>query len=101
MLLISNVAHEDTDLAVVDFAPMATPLAFDPDRMDTPLGETARIEGEDAIGLAQAMHHLMYQHLTQWSMIPWCGADEGLDDLSLDIDARGNGLGIVAGEVRP
>jgi hypothetical protein len=30
MLLISNVAHEDTDLAVVDFAPMATPLAFDP-----------------------------------------------------------------------
>jgi hypothetical protein len=55
MLLISNVAHEDTDLTVVDFAPMATPLAFDPDRMDTPLGETARIEGDDAIGLAQSM----------------------------------------------
>ena len=33
-------------------------------------------------------------------MIPWCGADEGLDDLSLDIDERDNVLGIFAGEVR-
>src|SRR6516162_2709159 len=65
MLLFSNVAHEDTDLAVVDFAPMPTPLAFDPDGMGTALGETARIEGDDAIGLAQAMHHLRYQHLNQ------------------------------------
>src|SRR5215831_15491190 len=79
---------------------MPTPLAFDPDRMGTALGETARIEGDDAIGLAQAMHHLRDQHLKQGSMIPWCGADEGLDDLSLDIDKSGNVLGIVAGEVR-
>src|SRR5262249_59771508 len=88
MLLISNVAHEDTALAVVDVAPMATPLAFDPDRMDPPLGETARIEGDDAIGLAQAMHHLRDQHLKQWSMIPWGGADEGLDDLSRSISTK-------------
>src|ERR687887_2185185 len=100
MLIIRDIAHEDADLAVVDFAPMATPLAFDPDRMDTALGETARIEGDEAIGLAQAMHHLRHQHLNQGSMIPWCGADEGLDDLSLDIDERGNVLGIFAGEVR-
>src|SRR5215468_7263718 len=33
-------------------------------------------------------------------MIPWGGADEGLDDLALDIDERGNVLGIFAGEVR-
>jgi hypothetical protein len=51
MLIITNVAHEDTDLAVVDFAPMPTPLAFDPDRMGAALGETTRIEGDNAIGL--------------------------------------------------
>ena len=68
--------------------------------MDTPLGETAWIEGEDAIGLAQAMHHVRYQHLNQWSMIPWCGADECLEDLSLEIYKSGNVLGIFAGEVR-
>jgi hypothetical protein len=31
-------------------------LAFDPDRMGAALGETTRIEGEDAIGLAQSVH---------------------------------------------
>ena len=49
MLLISNVAHEDADLTVVDFAPMPTPLAFDADRMGAALGETARIEGDNAM----------------------------------------------------
>src|SRR5215831_7323335 len=52
MLIISNIAHEDADLAVVDFAPVATPLAFDPDRVRAALGETARIEGDDAIGMS-------------------------------------------------
>ena len=51
MLIIRDIAHEDADLAVVDFAPMPTPLAFDPDRMGAALGETARIEGDNAIGL--------------------------------------------------
>ena len=51
MLLISNVAHEDADLTGVDFAPVPTPLAFDADRMGAALGETTRIEGENAIGL--------------------------------------------------
>ena len=30
-------------------------------------------------------------------MIPWCRADEGLDDLSFDIDERGDVLGILPG----
>ena len=85
MVLLRDVAHEDTDLAVVDLAPVATPLPFDPHRMGTPLGETAGIEGNDAIGLAQSAGHLRHQHLDQWSMIPWRGADECLDDLALDL----------------
>jgi hypothetical protein len=44
--------HEDANLAVVDFAPVAAPLAFDPDRVRASLGETARIEGDDAIGMS-------------------------------------------------
>src|SRR5215471_14046227 len=100
MLLISNVAHEDADLTVVDFAPMPTPLAFNADRMGAALGETTRIEGDNTIGLAQAVHHLRHQHLDQRSMIPRGSADEGLDDQSLDIDERGDVLGIFAGEVR-
>src|SRR4029450_281945 len=94
MLIIRNIAHEDANLAVVDFAPMPTPLAFDPDRMGAALGETARIEGDDAIGLAQAMDYLRHQHLDQRAMIPWRGANELLDDLSLDINERGDVLGI-------
>ena len=97
MLISSNVAHEDADLAVVNFAPVATPLAFDPDRMDTPLGETARIEGDDAIGMAQSTGHLRHQHLDQRTMIPWRSADEYLQDLSLNIDESGDVLGIFLG----
>src|SRR5215831_6626768 len=100
MLLSSNVAHKDADLTVVDFASVATPLAFDTDRMDAALGETTRIEGEDAIGLAQSVHHLRHQDLDQRAMIPRGGADEFLNDQALDIDESGDVLGIFVGEVR-
>ena len=98
--MIAAVAHEHADLAVIDFASVPTPLAFDPDRMGAALGETTRIEGDNAIGLAQAMDHLRHQCLDQWAMIPWRGTEEFLHDLSLDIDERGDVLGIFAGEVR-
>src|SRR5262249_57344260 len=100
MLIISNVAHEDADLTVIDFAPGPTPLPVDPDRLGATLGEAARIEGENTIGLAQAMDHLRHQHLDQRTMIPWHRADEGLQDLSLNIDERGDVLGILPGQVR-
>src|SRR5918911_884755 len=86
MLMIADVAHEHADLAVIDFASVPTPLAFDPDRVRAALGETARIEGDDAIGLAQSTGHLRHQYLDQRAMIPWCSTDEFLDDLALDID---------------
>ena len=98
--MIADVAQEHADLAVIDFASVPTPLAFDPDRVRAALGETARIEGDDAIGLAQLMDYLRHQHLDQGTMIPWRGANELLDDLSLDINERGNVLGIFAGQVR-
>jgi hypothetical protein len=39
------------------------------------------------------------QYGDQGAMIPPCGADEILDDLSLHIDKRRNVLGILAGQV--
>ena len=98
--MIADVAQEHADLAGIDFASVPTPLAFDPDRVRAALGETARIEGDDAIGLAQSTGHLRHQHLEQRAMIPWCSTDEFLDDLALDIDEGGDVLGIVPGQVR-
>src|SRR4029450_745822 len=93
MVVFRDIAHKDADLAVIDFAPVPTPLPFDPDRVRAALGETARIEGDDAIGLAQLMDYLRHPHLDQGTMIPWRGANELLDDLALDINERGDVLG--------
>ena len=60
MLVARDVAHEDADLTIVNLASVATPLAFDAHRMRAPFGETARIEGDDAIRLAQAIGHLSH-----------------------------------------
>ena len=86
-------------LAVVDFAAVAAPLALHPDRMRAPLGEAAGIKGDDAIGFPQLLDHLPDQHLDQRAMIPGRGADELLQDQALDIDQRGDVLGILAGQV--
>src|SRR5262249_14088557 len=53
-----DVPHEDADLAVVDFTPVATPLALHPHRMWAPLGKAAGIKGDNAIGFAQPLGHL-------------------------------------------
>jgi len=58
MLLTTDVAHEYTDLAVVDLAPVAAPLPFHPYRMRAPLGKATGIKGDDAIGFAQPIGHL-------------------------------------------
>jgi hypothetical protein len=96
MVVVRDVAHADTDLAVVDLPPVATPLALHPHGVRAALGETAGIEGNDAIGLAQSSGHLANQHLDQRAMIPWRRTDEVLHDLSLDIDQGSDFLGILA-----
>src|SRR5207237_6229015 len=62
MLLISNIAHEDANLAVVDFAPVATPLALHPHRVRAALGETARIEGDDTFATSSLSGHSGVRH---------------------------------------
>ena len=58
MVVARDVAHEDADLAVVDLAPVAAPLALDAHRMRPALGEATRIEGDDTIGFTQLLGHL-------------------------------------------
>ena len=92
----TDISHIDPDLAVVDLPPVPAPLALDPDRVRAALREAAGIKGDDAIGFAQLLDHLPDQHSDQWPMIPGSGANEVLDDLSLDIDEGGDFLGILA-----
>src|SRR5215468_9428210 len=58
MIVARDIAHEDTDLTVVNFAPVATPLALHAHRMCAPLGKAAGIKGDDPIGFAQPRGHL-------------------------------------------
>jgi len=58
MFMLTDVAHEDADLTVVNLAPVATPLPFDAYRVRTTFGKTAGIERDDAIGFAQPLDHL-------------------------------------------
>jgi hypothetical protein len=96
MLVAADVAHKHTDLAGIDFSPVATPLPFDTHRMRAALREAAGIEGQDALGFAQPLDHLSDQHCDQGPVVPERGANEVLDDLSLDIDQGGDFLGILA-----
>jgi len=58
MVVVRDVAHEHADLAVVNLAPVATPLALSAHRMRPALGEATGVEGADAIGFAQPLGHL-------------------------------------------
>src|SRR2546425_6858325 len=58
MVVARDVPHEDADLAVVDLAPVATPLALHSHRMRAALGEAAGIKGDHAIGFTQPIHDL-------------------------------------------
>jgi hypothetical protein len=99
MIVARDVPHEDADLAVVDLAPVATPLALHPDRMRAPLGEAAGIKGNDALGFPQPIDHLPHQHTNQRAMIPGGGADELLQNQALDVNQRCDVLGILAWQV--
>jgi len=86
MVVVTDVAHEHTDLASVDFSSVAAPLPLDAHRVRATFGEAAGIKGDDAIGLTQSIGHLTHPHLDQRSTLPWGGANTCLQDLSLDID---------------
>src|SRR5215831_11244359 len=99
MVVARDILHEHADLAVVDLAPVATPLALHAHRMRSPLREAAGIKGDDAIGFPQLIDHLSNQYREQRAMIPGRGADERLDDQALNIDESSDLLRVLAVQV--
>src|SRR5438552_10531972 len=99
MVVATDIFHKYTHLAVVDLAPVTTPLALHSHRMRAALRETARIEGDDAIGFPQLLDHFSDQHLDQWPVIPGRRANEVLQDEALDMDEGGAIFSILAGQV--
>jgi hypothetical protein len=97
--LTSPIPHVDADLAGVDLASVATPLALAAHWGRAPLGDTTGITGDDAIGGAQPIHHLSNQPPDQRSVLPGDGADELWEDEALDIDQRRHVLSILARQV--
>lgn len=63
MIMATDIAHKDADLAIVDLTPMTTPLALDAYRMRPAFGKAAGIEGDNAIGFPQPLDHLSDQHV--------------------------------------
>ena len=96
VLVARDVAHEHADLAVVNLTSVATPLALDAHRVRAALGETTRIEGDDAIGLTPLLGHFTDEDRPQRLVVPWGNTDKVLDDLSLHIDPGRDGLGVLA-----
>src|SRR4029450_4261313 len=100
MVVARDVAHDHTDLAGIDLAPVAAPLALDAYRMRAAFGETARIEGDDAVGLAQPPGPVTPQPPDPRPVVPGCDTDKVLQDLSLDINPGRDCLGILAWQMR-
>jgi hypothetical protein len=99
MVVARHIPHEDTHLAVINFASVAAPLALHPHRMRAPLREAAGIKGDHTIGLPQLLDYLSNQDLDQRAMIPGGCADELLDDQTLNIDEGGDLPRILAVQV--
>jgi hypothetical protein len=100
-LRATDLAQKDADLALVPLAPMTTPVALDAHRGGASFGNTAGIEGADAIRFAQLLDDWSHPHVHQRALIPGRRAEEGLDAQALDIDSGGKRLGMLAVQRRP
>lgn len=96
-----RVCQEDTDLAVVDLAQSAAPLAVDPTGLRPFLGERAGVDHHNAVGFTQRLAYMIAQLFHHSFVIPLARSDEGLDRLAvqsrLDRD-RFAGLALQAAE---
>ena len=96
-----GVGQEDADLAVVDLAQPAAPLAGDAAGLGPLLGEGAGVDDHDAVGLGEFLADVEPQFGHDGLVVPLARADEELDRLAgqpgLDGD-RLAGLALQAAE---
>src|SRR5262249_46685491 len=89
---LSGVGQEDTDLAVVDLAEPAAPLAGYPPGIGPLLGEGAGIDDHDAIGVRKLLADVLPQLGHDCLVIPLARADEKLDRLAWQAGLNGDRL---------
>ena len=97
----SGVGQEDADLAVVDLAQPAAPLAGDAAGLGPLLGEGAGVDDHDAVGLGQLLADVAPQLGHHGLVVPLAGADEELDRLAGQAGLDGDrlaGLALQAAE---
>ena len=97
-----GVGQEVADLAVVDLAQAAAPLAGHAAGGVPLLGEGRAVQDEDAVGVAQFLGDVAAQFGPDGVVVPAAVADELLQVAALEPGLRGDGLGgltLQAGEL--
>ena len=93
---LGGVGQEDADLAVVDLAQPAAPLAIDAAGLGPLLGEAAGVDDHDAVGVGQFLADVLPQFGHHGLVVPLAGADEELDRLAGQPGLDGDRLGGLA-----
>ena len=99
VFLPGDVSHEDADLAVVDLAEPAAPLAGHADRLGPLLGERRGVEDDHGVGLAEVLADLAGQGGEQRLVVPGDRPDEVLQALPLVVMEVGDRLAGLAREL--
>ena len=99
VVVAADVGEVDADLAVVDLAQAAAPLALDADRSSALLGEGRWVEDEDAVGTAQLLTHLPGQLREPGVVVPGRLADKLLQRLAFLVVEVGDGFDVLVFEV--
>lgn len=94
--LRGHVGQEDAELAVVDLAQAAAPLAGHAAAVAPLLGEAGRVDDDYAVGLGQLRADVPAQLGHDGLVIPGPTADEVLEVLARDAGLPGDRLGALA-----
>jgi hypothetical protein len=91
-----DVGDEVTDLAVLDFAQVAAPLAGDAAGVVALLGHAVAIDDEDGLGMGQFLTDVRQQLGADGVVVPLAGADEVLQGTAFLLGLARDGLGRLA-----
>jgi len=91
-----GVGEEDADLAVIDFAQAATPLAVDATGVGPLLGKAGGVEDEDTLAVGQLRGDMAAEFVEQGTILPAAGTDEELQGAEFLAGLGGDGFGGLA-----